>query len=101
MSPILDSSALAIVKSAVARHLGLPPETVRTDHDLRDELGLDALDLVLILTRVEQEMSVDVSLPVLDHVRTVAELASVVEDIDEPETLRDPTSWFGAEDAHV
>ena len=100
MSPIPDSLALRTVKSAVARHLDLPTDTVRTDHDLRDELGLDALDLVLILTRVEEEMRVDVSLPVLDHVRTVADLASVVEDIDEPTTLRDPSNWLGAEEAH-
>jgi acyl carrier protein len=93
MSSTLDSLALRTVKSAVARHLGLEADAVERDVDLREELGLDALDLVLIVTRVEEELGVEISLPRLDYVRTVSDLASVVPDDDEPPTLRDPGIW--------
>lgn len=94
-----NSFVSARVKSAIARHLDLGAESIGETDDLRADLGLDALDLVLIVTRLEAEMGIDVSLPRLDYVRTVADLAGVVADEEEPPTLRDPTIW-GPDEAH-
>ena len=94
-----DSLAMRTVQAAVARHLDLESDAVGVHVDLREELGLDPLDLVLIVTRVEEELSIEISLPRLDYVRTVADLANLIEDEDEPPTLRDPGIW-GGEEAH-
>ncbi len=94
-----DSLMLQTVKAAVARHLEIDPADVLDDLDLREHLGLDALDLVLIVTRVEEELGVEISLPRLDFVRSVSDLTLVIEDEDEPPTLRDPGVW-GADPAH-
>ena len=94
-----DSLVLQAVKAAVARHLEIDPADVIDDLDLREHLGLDALDLVLIVTRVEEELGVEISLPRLDFVRSVSDLTLVIEDEDEPPTLRDPGVW-GADPAH-
>jgi acyl carrier protein len=99
MSQAHASHSFSTVTRAVAHHLGMQPEDVGEELDLREDLGLDALDLVLIVTRVEEDLLLAVSLPQLDYVRTVADLAAVVDDGTEPPTLRDPTAWDG-EDAH-
>jgi acyl carrier protein len=96
-----DSLAMRTVQSAVARHLDLAPEDVGGDVDLREGLGLDPLDLVLIVTRVEEELAIEISLPRLDYVRSVQDLASLIEDEEEPPTLRDPgIGGPGEEAAH-
>lgn len=93
MSTTLDSLTLRTIKAAVARHLDLDADTIGPDVDLREELGLDALDFVLIVTRVEAELAIEVSLPRLDYVRSIADLAKLIELEDEPPTLRDPNAW--------
>ncbi len=95
-----DSLVLRTVTRAVARHVDLPESSFDVDTNLRAELGLDALDLVLIVTRVEEELAIDVSLPRLEYVRSIADLAALIEEGDEPPTLRDRAVW-GPEDAHA
>jgi acyl carrier protein len=103
MSPLENAPdstpTLSNILSAIARHLDRDASEIDTSADLREELGLDALDLVLIVTRVEESLGVEVSLPRLDYVRTVSDLALVFDDADEPVTLRDPTAWEHPEPA--
>jgi hypothetical protein len=67
-----------IVEGALARHLRLRPERVRASHHLRDDLGLDALDLAQVVHSLARIADRFFPFAVLDEVETVAELTSVV-----------------------
>jgi acyl carrier protein len=67
-----------VVRDALARHLHLSRDDVRSTHRLREDLGLDALDLSMIALRLERVARREFPLAVLDLVHTVDQLVSLV-----------------------
>ncbi len=67
-----------LVRFAIALHLERDVESIHGDALLERDLGLDPLDLVLIVLRIEEITGADVAIADLESVRTVHELESVV-----------------------
>jgi acyl carrier protein len=68
----------ALVRDAVALHLEIAPELVRPETRLRADLGLDPLDLVLIVLRIEDVAGTELPVGELEDVHTIAELQAFV-----------------------
>jgi acyl carrier protein len=76
----------ALVHSLLASQLGIPDESIE-DTQTFDALGLDLLDLMFVVLRLEQFDSGKGDFPVaaLDNARTVADLVELVQ------------GWLGAD----
>ena len=66
------------VRIALALHVDRDPESIRPDMWLERDLGLDPLDLVLIVLRFEEVAAVELPVVELDTIRTVADLDELV-----------------------
>ena len=75
------------VRHALARHLKTDPLLLGPADRLGEDLGLDALDLVLIVLAFEEQAKVEFPMGDLQSVRTVADLASLTR------------AWLSAHDA--
>jgi acyl carrier protein len=67
-----------IVEGALARHLRVRPERIRSSQHLQDDLGLDPLDLAQVVHSLARIADRSFPFAALDRVETVAELTSVV-----------------------
>lgn len=67
--------------------------TLADEIDLKDGLGLDSVDVIGLVMRVERELRVRLGLPELQGVRSVGELLDLLESkrAETPETLAFPT----------
>ncbi len=69
---------LNLVEAAIARHMGRNGTTVHAAQRLDEDLGLDPLDLILIVIRLEDQAGVEFPVGSLDQVRTVRDLADAI-----------------------
>lgn len=68
----------ALVRHTLAAHLDVAPEAIAEAMDLDDDLGLDALDLVLIALALEERVGAEFPLALLESVTSVRQLSSLV-----------------------
>ncbi|MDP9152198.1 MAG: hypothetical protein M3O36_19915 [Myxococcota bacterium] len=73
----MNDTSLDPVRVALARHLNVAPEAVLPVHDLRADLKLYPLDLVLVALALERDGGSEFPIAWLDTVRTVAELSAI------------------------
>jgi len=66
------------VKSILAENLNIAPESVDSDSTF-ESLGIDSLDLVELIVRLEQECDIDFGEP--EGLATVGDLVSYVESL--------------------
>lgn len=76
-NPMVDFSE-DFVRIALALHVDRDPESIRPDMWLERDLGLDPLDLVLIVLRLEEVAAVELPVVEFDTIRTVADLDELV-----------------------
>ncbi len=69
---------LEVVRFALALHLSIDPIEIELEHRLEADLGLDPLDLVLVVLRLEEIEEAEFPVADLETVVTVADLVSVV-----------------------
>jgi acyl carrier protein len=69
---------LEVVRCALALHLSVDPAQIELEHHLEADLGLDPLDLVLVVLRLEEIEEAEFPVADLETVTTVAELVDVV-----------------------
>jgi acyl carrier protein len=69
---------LEVVRLALALHLSIDPVEIELEHRLDEDLGLDPLDLVLVVLRLEEIEEAEFPVADLETVTTVADLVSVV-----------------------
>jgi acyl carrier protein len=81
MSHPVQSRSLPGVQSAIARHLEIPLGTVRSAHRLREDLGLDQLDLVLLAMKLEHRFHVDLPFYLMQRIETVETLSGWIDDL--------------------
>ena len=76
----MTTSSRAMVHYFVARHAGIVGRAL-LDRETFDELGLDSLDLVLIVVQLQTIAALrdDVALQDLEHVRDIGELVALVD----------------------
>src|ERR1051326_5655369 len=70
--------SLDIVRFALALHLEVVPDVIALDHRLNEDLGLDPLDLVLVVLRLEELAEAEFPVADLEHASTVADLVALV-----------------------
>jgi acyl carrier protein len=87
----MRSDELEIVCFALALHLEIDPSEIHESQDLETDLGLDPLDLVLVVLRLEELGDGEFPVGELESVYTVKDLADVVRTwTDGPPTVRVP-----------
>lgn len=69
---------LAGVREIVGQQMGIPPETIREDHSLENDLGCDSLDRVEIMMEVEDQFDLDIPDDSADAVGTIADIVGGV-----------------------
>lgn len=67
-----------LVRCAVALHLDVLPDDIDADARLLEDLGLDALDVVLVVLRLEDVAHCELPIAALERVSTVADLARML-----------------------
>jgi acyl carrier protein len=75
--PMADTR-LEVVRFALALHLSVDPDRIEPEHRLKADLGLDPLDLVLVVLRLEEVEEAEFPVADLETVTTVADLVAVV-----------------------
>ncbi len=71
-------AALKHIRQALVDNLGVPAERVVPEATLRDDLEMDSLDMVELVTIVESELDRNLESAQLEDVRTVADVVDLV-----------------------
>ncbi len=74
----MNDSSESTIRRALAERLSLHPSAIRAEHRLEEDLGIDPLDLVLIVLDVTDELRKVMAFESLAEVRTVGQLVSLV-----------------------
>lgn len=75
-----SSTAIAEkIRSALARELKRDPQTITLQQSLREDLGLNSLDAIELMFKVEEEFDIEIPDPDLQKLRTVGDLVSYLE----------------------
>lgn len=75
-----SSTAIAEkIRSALARELKRDPHTITLEQTLREDLGLNSLDAIELMFKVEEEFDIEIPDPDLQKLRTVGDLVSYLE----------------------
>lgn len=87
----MRTDEMEVVSFALALHLELDPNDIREEQLLEEDLGLDPLDLVLVVLRLEEIGDGEFPVDELVGIKTVKDLAAVVRNWTEgPPTVRVP-----------
>jgi len=68
------------VRSALARELKRDPTTIAPEQALREDLGLNSLDAIELMFKVEEEFDLEIPDADLQRLRTVGDLVSYLEE---------------------
>ena len=68
------------VRSALARELKRDPATIAPEQALREDLGLNSLDAIELMFKVEEEFDLEIPDADLQRLRTVGDLVSYLEE---------------------
>ncbi len=69
----------ARVKQILTSRLGMPPDEIRVDAKLVDDLGMDSLDAVELAIATEREFKVEISDEQVAKLETVADIMALVQ----------------------
>jgi len=69
---------LTEVKEIVAEHATIPPEEMREDHRLLEDLGCDSLDIVEITMEIEEQLDVSVPDELAENISTIGDVVDRV-----------------------
>jgi acyl carrier protein len=67
------------VRSALARELKRDPATIAPEQALREDLGLNSLDAIELMFKVEEEFDLEIPDADLQRLRTVGDLVAYLE----------------------
>lgn len=67
-----------LVRCALALHLDVMPDDIEEGARLSEDLGLDLLDVVLVVLRIEDATNLELAIADLENVSTVSDLARLV-----------------------
>jgi acyl carrier protein len=73
-----ETSSEQLVRIALAAHLAVAPEVIDEAQRLERDLGLDALDLVLVALRLENVLEAEIDIADLESLVTVRDFMDVV-----------------------
>lgn len=67
------------VKELVAEQLGVAKDTIQDNSNIVDDLGADSLDVIEMLMTLEEEYGVTIPDDQISKVRTISEIAELIE----------------------
>ena len=76
----LPVKVLHAVRAAIARHLHIDAMTIEPGHALEGDLGMDPLDIALVVMRIESLCDVDIPTDRAERVKTVEDIEMCVRD---------------------
>jgi acyl carrier protein len=95
----MQDHSFEIVRFALALHLEIVPDAIVETDSLTDDLGLDPLDLVLVVLRLEELAEAEFPVADLEHAHVVGDLVSIVR-AWATDSQR-PSTTHGAPPSHV
>ena len=72
-----------IVARAVATRTGRAAEEIKPETDVREDLGMDSLDAVELIMELEDELGITIPSDKSAELKTVAEIAALIDSIKE------------------
>jgi acyl carrier protein len=93
----MNSPSRMLVHTLLASHLQIATESI-DDRDGLEDLGLDALDMVLVVLRLEDLCGGAGDFPLADlaHARTVGDVVALVDVWLQEDTMPSVSDGFGA-----
>lgn len=71
---------LDILKDILSMQLDVDPEAITPETDLIEDLGIDSLDLIDLITAVEERLDIVITSEKVGTVRTVADVLEIIEE---------------------
>ena len=73
------------LKDIIAEQLGVEAEEVTMEANIQDDLGADSLDVVDLITTIEDEFDLSIPDEAVEEIRTVGDIANYIEKNTESE----------------
>ena len=67
------------LKGIIADQLDVDADTVSVDSNIQDDLGADSLDIVDLITNIEDEFDIAIPDEAVDSIKTVGDIVSFIE----------------------
>ena len=70
---------LASIKSIVNDMFGIEPDSITEESNMYEDLSVDSLDLVALISELEDKYDIHIPTDTLTEIRTIAELIDTIE----------------------
>ena len=67
------------LKDIIAEQLGVDAAEVTTEANIQDDLGADSLDVVDLITTIEDEFDISIPDEAVEEIKTVGDIANYIE----------------------
>ena len=67
------------LKSLIAEQLSVDEDEVTTDANIQDDLGADSLDVVDLITTIEDEFDISIPDEAVEEIKTVGDIVNYIE----------------------
>lgn len=73
------------LKDIIAEQLGVDADEVTNEANIQDDLGADSLDVVDLITTIEDEFDISIPDEAVEEIKTVGDIANYIEKNTEAE----------------
>ena len=70
---------LTEIRTSIAQQLNIPVDSITADSKLVDDLKADSLDIVELVTSLEEEYNIEISDEDIKNIRTVGDVVHFIE----------------------
>ena len=67
------------LKDIIAEQLSVEADEVKLDANIQDDLGADSLDIVDLITTIEDEFDISIPDDVVEEIKTVGDIVNYIE----------------------
>ena len=67
------------LKDIIAEQLSVEADEVNMDSDIQDDLGADSLDVVDLITTIEDEFDISIPDEAVEEIKTVGDIVNYIE----------------------
>ncbi|MBR1738913.1 MAG: acyl carrier protein [Ruminococcus sp.] len=67
------------LKDIVAEQLGVEPDEVTAEANIQEDLGADSLDIVDLITTIEDEFDLSIPDEAVEEIKTVGDIVNYIE----------------------
>ena len=67
------------LKDIIAEQLSVEADEVKMDSNIQDDLGADSLDVVDLITTIEDEFDISIPDEAVEEIKTVGDIANYIE----------------------